>query len=152
MKRIYSILVENRAGVLNKVAGLFSRRAYNIESLAVGETEDLIQEGMIGLFNALRDYNPDKNASFSTFANLCVNRQLCKAIEISGRNKHKPLNTYISLSEEESPLLDTFDSSRQNPEEIVIDQENARRMKEEILNCLSGFENQGNVAVIEHDE
>ena len=127
--------------LINKYKGLLLKKAH-VMFLAGGETEDLIQEGMIGLFNALRDYNPDKNTSFSTFANLCVNRQLCKAIEISGRNKHKPLNTYISLSEEESPLLDTFDSSRQNPEEIVIDQENARRMKEEILNCLSGFENQ----------
>lgn len=65
-----------------------------------GEQEDLIQEGMIGLFKAVQGYQPGKNASFSTFANLCVERQMCKAIEISGRQKHRPLNTYISLSQE----------------------------------------------------
>ena len=71
--------------------------------LAGGETEDLIQEGMIGLFQAVRDYQPDKNTLFSTFANLCVVRQLCKAIEVSGRKKHKPLNAYVSLSGDDSP-------------------------------------------------
>ncbi|MGN0398609.1 MAG: sigma-70 family RNA polymerase sigma factor [Blautia sp.] len=127
--------------LINKYKGLVLKKVH-VMFLAGGETEDLIQEGMIGLFNALRDYNPDKNASFSTFANLCVTRQLCKAIEVSGRDKHKPLNTYISLSGEESPLLDAFDSSRQNPEAIVIDQENARLMKEKIRDCLSSLENQ----------
>lgn len=107
-----------------------------------GEQEDLIQEGMIGLFNAVRDYQPDKNASFATFAALCVERQIYKAIEISGRQKHKPLNSYISLSEEDGPLKDTEDTSQQNPETIVISQENAQQMLEDIREALSPMENQ----------
>ena len=107
-----------------------------------GEQEDLIQEGMIGLFRAVRDYRPDKNASFATFANLCVERQIYKAIEISGRQKHRPLNSYISLSEENSPLKDTEDTKQQNPEEIIIDRENADLMLERIRKKLSPLENQ----------
>jgi len=107
-----------------------------------GEQEDLIQEGMIGLFRAVRGYQPEKNASFSTFANLCVERQMYKAIEISGRQKHKPLNSYISLSEEDNPLKNTEDTIQQNPEDIVISQENASYMLEQIQGKLSLFENQ----------
>lgn len=107
-----------------------------------GEKEDLIQEGMIGLFKAVRDYRPQKNASFSTFANLCVERQMYKAIEMSARQKHKPLNSYISLSEEDGPLKDTEDVLQQNPETIVIGRENASHLMEHIKEALSPFENQ----------
>lgn len=65
-----------------------------------GETDDLIQEGMIGLFKAVRDYVPGKEASFSTFAGICIERQLYNAIQGSNRQKHQPLNTYVSLSTE----------------------------------------------------
>ena len=107
-----------------------------------GEREDLIQEGMIGLFKALRDYQPGKSAVFSTFANLCVERQLYKAIEMSGRLKNKPLNSYISLSEEESPILDSLAFEQQDPEAIVIDRENVNVMQEKIRQHLSSFETQ----------
>ena len=110
--------------------------------LAGGDSDDLIQEGMIGLFQAVRDYQPDKNTLFSTFANLCVVRQLCKAIEVSGRKKHKPLNAYVSLSGDDSPLLEAFDFSQQNPETIVIDRENTEQMRNKIRECLSEFENE----------
>ena len=65
-----------------------------------GENEDLIQEGMIGLFKAVRDYEEGQGASFSSFAELCVSRQMYSAIEASKRKKHLPLNSYISLYEE----------------------------------------------------
>ena len=104
--------------------------------------QDLIQEGMIGLFQAVRDYQPDKNTLFSTFANLCVVRQLCKAIEVSGRKKHKPLNAYVSLRGDDSPLLEAFDFSQQNPETIVIDRENTEQMRNKIRECLSEVENE----------
>ena len=107
-----------------------------------GEQEDLIQEGMIGLFKAVQGYQPGKNASFSTFANLCVERQMCKAIEISGRQKHRPLNTYISLSQEDRPLANTEDTVQLNPEEIVIGRESADNLKKRICKVLSPFENQ----------
>ena len=127
--------------LIDKYKGMVRKKAHAM-FLIGGEQEDLIQEGMIGLFRAVRDYRPDKNASFATFANLCVERQIYKAIEISGRQKHRPLNSYISLSEENSPLKDTEDTKQQNPEEIIIDRENADLMLEKIRKKLSPFENQ----------
>ena len=127
--------------LIDKYKGMVRKKAHAM-FLIGGEQEDLIQEGMIGLFRAVRDYRPDKNASFATFANLCVERQIYKAIEISGRQKHRPLNSYISLSEENSPLKDTEDTKQQNPEEIIIDRENADIMLEKIRKKLSLFENQ----------
>ena len=127
--------------LIDKYKGMVRKKAHAM-FLIGGEQEDLIQEGMIGLFRAVRDYRPDKNASFATFANLCVERQIYKAIEISGRQKHRPLNSYISLSEENSPLKDTEDTKQQNPEEIIIDRENADLMLERIRKKLSPLENQ----------
>ncbi|HWH13711.1 MAG TPA: RNA polymerase sporulation sigma factor SigH [Miltoncostaeaceae bacterium] len=66
--------------------------------LAGGEGEDLVQEGLIGLFKAVRDYRPDREASFRSFAELCVTRQIITAIKTAARNKHAPLNTYVSFS------------------------------------------------------
>lgn len=117
--------------LIDKYKGMVRKKAHAM-FLIGGEQEDLIQEGMIGLFRAVRDYRPDKNASFATFANLCVERQIYKAIEISGRQKHRPLNSYISLSEENSPLKNAEDTKQQNPEEIIIDRENADLMLEKI--------------------
>ena len=74
--------------------------------LVGGDKEDLIQEGMIGLFNAIRDYNPENGAPFAAFAKLCVERQIYTAIEAAGRMKNAPLNAYISLSEESETLMD----------------------------------------------
>lgn len=127
--------------ILEKYKILVRSKAKSMYLLGA-DGEDLIQEGMIGLFRAVRDYRPDKKASFATFAGLCVERQIYKAIEISGRQKHKPLNSYISLSEENSPLKDTEDIKQQNPEEIVIGRENADLMQEKIRKKLSPFENQ----------
>ena len=83
----------------------------------------LIQEGMIGLFKAIQNYQPDREASFQTFAGLCIDRQLYSAVQNSNRQKHLPLNTYISLSnEEESEHLEgSWDSRTEDPESIVID-------------------------------
>ena len=127
--------------LMDKYMGMVLKKARAM-FLIGGEKEDLIQEGMIGLFKAVRDYRPQKNASFSTFANLCVERQMYKAIEMSARQKHKPLNSYISLSEEDSPLKDTEDVLQQNPETIVIGRENASHLMEHIKEALSSFENQ----------
>ena len=132
---------DTRDFLMEKYKHLVRKRARAMYLIG-GEQEDLIQEGMIGLFRAVRGYQPEKNASFSTFANLCVERQMYKAIEISGRQKHKPLNSYISLSEEDNPLKNTEDTIQQNPEDIVISQENASHMLEQIQGKLSSFENQ----------
>ena len=127
--------------LIDKYKGMVRKKAHAM-FLIGGEQEDLIQEGMIGLFRAVRDYRPSKNASFATFASLCVERQIYKALEISGRQKHRPLNSYISLSEENSPLKNTEDTKQQNPEEIIIDRESTNLMQEKIKERLSPFENQ----------
>ena len=104
-----------------------------------GEQEDLIQEGMIGLFKAVQDYQPEKEASFQTFARICIDRQIYNAIKSSNRQKHQPLNTYVSLSakDDENTLDDIW---AQSPETIVIDQENRRLLEEEIFRSLSSME------------
>ena len=108
-----------------------------------GENDDLIQEGMIGLFKAVHDYQPDKDATFQTFASICVDRQIYNAIQSSNRQKHQPLNSYVSLSEQggenEEHLGDTW---VENPESIIIDQENVENLEQEITTTLSPMENQ----------
>jgi len=109
--------------------------------LVGGETDDLIQEGMLGLFKAVRDYREERDTSFSTFAHLCIDRQLYNAIQSSNRQKHRPLNSYVSLSDEEFQM-ELRQLSEQNPEAIIIDQENAAGMEQRIKDSLSSFENE----------
>jgi RNA polymerase sporulation-specific sigma factor len=108
-----------------------------------GDNDDLIQEGMIGLFKAVRDYLPEKEASFQTFARICVDRQIYNAIQNSNRQKHQPLNSYISLSQEDGENEEHLpDMWVENPESIIIDQENVRDLEQEITCTLSPMENQ----------
>ncbi len=105
-----------------------------------GETDDLIQEGMIGLFKAVRDYDQEKEASFQTFARLCIERQLYRAIEASNRLKNQPLNSYISLSDEASEE-DLNHNWEESPESIVLDKEHTDDMLRKIRHVCSPFEN-----------
>lgn len=91
--------------------------------IAGGERDDLIQEGMIGLYKALRDYDPDKTtaASFATFAALCVDRQMLNAIDASQREKNRPLNNSVMLTDEE--WENALRQIAESPEKIVIDHE-----------------------------
>ena len=108
-----------------------------------GDNDDLIQEGMIGLFKAVRDYQPEKEASFQTFARICVDRQIYNAIQNSNRQKHQQLNSYISLSQEDGENEEHLpDMWVENPESIIIDQENVRDLEQEITCTLSPMENQ----------
>lgn len=116
-----------------------------------GDTEDLIQEGMIGLFKAVRDYDIGRDASFYTFADLCISRQLYTAVQASRRQKHIPLNTYVSLygnsaeSEEkdENILLEVLaDRAEQNPEELFLDKERVNYLEKQMDKELSSFEKQ----------
>ena len=109
--------------------------------LVGGETDDLIQEGMLGLFKAVRDYQTGREASFATFASLCIDRQIYNAIQSSNRKKHGPLNSYISLSDEEFEL-ELRQVSEQTPETIVIGNEQAKGLRETIQKNLSAFENE----------
>ena len=102
--------------------------------LVGGDREDLIQEGMIGLFKAIRDFDPDKGVPFSPFAKLCVERQLHTAIEAATRPKHAPLNAYISLSEETDSLMDA------GIEEAVVERASYQQTYEKVRSQLSSME------------
>ena len=113
------------------------------------DSEDIIQEGMIGLYKAVRDYNEEKNASFRSFAELCVNRQMITAIKAATRQKHQPLNSYVSLNkpvyEEESEqtymdFLQSSSGSLLNPEALLIGQENKSFLENQMVKNLSSFE------------
>lgn len=113
------------------------------------DKDDLIQEGMIGLFKAVRDYDSGRDASFYTFADLCVSRQMYTAIQAANRKKHSPLNSYISLyknqeeTDMESELIGAIqNSSERNPEEILIDRENVEAIEKIIEHDLSALERQ----------
>ena len=80
--------------LLEKYKPMVKRQARTLYLIG-GENEDLIQEGMIGLFKAVRDYEKDRDASFSTFADLCISRQIYTAVEAGARKKHAPLNHYV---------------------------------------------------------
>ena len=109
--------------------------------LVGGDTDDLIQEGMLGLFKAVQSYRPEKAASFAAFAGLCIQRQLYSAVEGAMRKKHQPLNTYVSFAEQEWEEGDSRQNA-QNPETIVIGQERAVDIEKKIGQILSPFENQ----------
>ena len=113
------------------------------------EKEDLIQEGMIGLFKAIRDFSPEKEASFYHFAEICISRQMYHAIEASRRLKHAPLNSYVSLSassgEEENGLTygDLIgDTSEHNPERLLIEWEDYQSLFASLEQLLSPMEKQ----------
>lgn len=134
--------------ILDKYKNLVRSKAKSMYILGA-DSEDLIQEGMIGLFKAIRDYDIGRDASFSTFADLCVSRQMYTAVTASGRKKHMPLNTYISLSasledgKDETggeSLENTISSGADNPEAIMIDRENVEDIEHFIDSELSGFE------------
>ena len=118
----------------------FVRKKARAVYLIGGETDDLIQEGMIGLFKAVQDYRPEKEASFRTFAGLCIDRQLYNAIQSSNRQKHLPLNSYVSLSEA-GEAEDLEGRWSENPEAVVIDQERTRALAQKIRKTLSPMEN-----------
>ncbi len=111
------------------------------------DKEDIVQEGLIGLYKAIRDYNPDKKTSFRAFAELCIMRQIITAIKTATRQKHTPLNSYISLNKPifeengERVLSDVIVSTRNvNPEEIYITLELTKDIKEKIKKYLSSLE------------
>lgn len=100
-----------------------------------GDSDDMIQEGMLGLFKAIRDYQPQKGVAFASFARLCIRRQLYTAVQAAGRQKHAPLNTYVELSEELEALRE-----ESSPEELLIARESLEGLKQEIRKKLSPLE------------
>lgn len=111
------------------------------------DKEDIYQEGMIGLYKAIRDFKPDKLSSFKAFAELCVTRQIITAIKTATRQKHIPLNTYVSLNkpiydeESDRTLLDILSSVKvSDPEEMIISKEEVVKIENEIECALSELE------------
>lgn len=135
-KQIMDYLMEKYKNLVRKEA--------NAMFLLGGENDDLIQEGMIGLFKAIQDYNEAKETSFHSFARLCISRQMYSAIEASNRKKHSPLNSYISLydkDEDQGRLIDQMEASGEsNPEELFISQEHAEVLEQKLQDSLSELE------------
>lgn len=116
--------------------------------LVGADRDDIIQEGMLGLFKAIRDFNDTKNNSFRTFAELCVTRQIITAVKTATRLKHTPLNNYVSFNkpvyedETEKTLLEILNNRLElDPEEIIINREKLEETEQKIKDSLSRFEN-----------
>ncbi len=119
------------------------RKKTNAMYLIGGENEDLIQEGMIGLFKAIRDYNTEKENNFFSFAELCISRQLYSALESSNRKKHQPLNTYVSFSNTEGDgiaLEELLANQTISPEQMLIEQEGQQEFADKLQEKLSHME------------
>lgn len=136
--------------IMDKYKNLVRKKARSMYILGA-DGDDLIQEGMIGLFKAVRDYDAGRDANFYTFADLCISRQMYNAVQASRREKHTPLNTYISLyasaepeSEEKgTELVNILVSEVEtDPEKLFIDKENVAHIESIIEKELSSFEKQ----------
>ena len=134
--------------IMDKYKYLVRRKAKAMYLLG-GENDDLIQEGMIGLFKAVRDYDIDQETSFYSFAELCISRQMYTAIKLSQRQKHMPLNTYVSLyekgegtdEEKKQPLIELLQTEKDNnPEELFLDKEYFSMLECELKKRLSDLE------------
>ena len=133
--------------IINRYKGLVRSRAH-LYFIVGADTEDVIQEGMIGMFKAIRSYRSEKEASFKTFAGLCINRQIITAIKAASRQKHGPLNNSISLSvpvddsEGSETIENILIASESNPEELVLVQDIIDSIAETLPKILSKFEQQ----------
>ena len=132
--------------LLNKYKNFvrFKARSY---FLIGADHEDIVQEGMIGLYKAIRDFKPEKLSSFRAFAELCITRQIITAIKTATRQKHIPLNSYVSLNkpiyddESDRTLLDVITEGRvANPEDMLISQEDVGLIEDRIGQMLSSLE------------
>ena len=117
--------------------------------IAGAEKDDIMQEGLIGLFKAIKCYSPEQNSSFKSFANLCIDRQLITAIKTSNRQKHMPLNSYLSLNtaayddEDNTELMDIFNNNTvEDPLETITKKEYYKTVENVIDKSLSDFEKQ----------
>ena len=134
--------------IMDKYKYLVRKKAKAMYLLG-GENDDLIQEGMIGLFKAVRDYDVEQEASFHSFADLCISRQMYTAIKLSQRQKHMPLNSYVSLYDEgdesgeerKPPLIDQIKTAKDNnPEDLFLDKEYFAMMEKKLKERLSDLE------------
>jgi RNA polymerase sporulation-specific sigma factor len=134
--------------LLNKYKNFVRSKARSY-FLIGADHEDIVQEGMIGLYKAIRDFREEKLTSFRAFAELCITRQIITAIKTATRQKHIPLNSYVSLNkpiydeESDRTLLDVITEGREaNPEEVLISREDVSVIEGRIGKMLSGLEKQ----------
>ena len=138
--------------IMNKYKNLVRKKAGSMYILG-GDRDDLIQEGMIGLFKAVRDFDTGRDVSFYLFADLCILRQMYTAVQASSRQKHLPLNTYVSLYSRAAWEDETGRTGEElvgaipgepgwNPEERILEQERVEWLEETIAGQLSPFEKQ----------
>ena len=131
--------------LFNKYKPLVKLRAHEY-FIAGADREDIIQEGMIGLYKAIRDYDPGRRVPFYYFAQLCITRQIISAIKAAARHKHAPLNTYVSLNKSafdsrEKSMLETIPAARgSDPEELVIGREGKEYLETHVGEILSEME------------
>ena len=132
--------------LLNKYKNFVRSKARSY-FLIGADHEDIVQEGMIGLYKAIRDFKPEKLSSFRAFAELCITRQIITAIKTATRQKHMPLNSYVSLNkpiyddESDRTLLDVITEGRvANPEDMLISQEDVGLIEDKIGQMLSSLE------------
>jgi RNA polymerase sporulation-specific sigma factor len=132
--------------LLNKYKNFVRSKARSY-FLIGADHEDIVQEGMIGLYKSIRDFKQEKLSSFRAFAELCITRQIITAIKTATRQKHIPLNSYVSLNkplydeESDRTLLDILiEGTTSNPEEMIINQENLGTIHQKINEVLSGLE------------
>ncbi len=133
--------------IVNSFRGTIKAKAKSF-FVSGADSDDLVQEGMIGLLKAIRDYNKDKNASFKTFAELCISRQIFTAIKASRCKKNIPLNSYVSIYKEIGDadgtghyLVDELDNEDgQDPMEAIIRKEEIDDASKALSETLSGFE------------
>lgn len=139
--------------LIRKYTSMVKREARKMYLIGSDE-EDLIQEGMIGLFQAIRGYDKEKESSFATFAKLCIQRQIYSAVTASNRKKHQPLNTYVSFDEPAFSVLSDYSGGfnqtvedviwaaeeQTNPEKIMLDREQVGMIESVIVERLSSLE------------
>ena len=135
------------AFLLNKYKNFVRSKARSY-FLIGADHEDIVQEGMIGLYKSIRDFQPARLASFHSFAELCIKRQIITAIKAATRQKHVPLNSYVSLNkplydeESDRTLLDVIEGRVTNPEDLYISQEDLAHIQSQISEILSDLERQ----------
>lgn len=138
-KKALNLIIDKYKSMVNAISSKYF--------IVGAEKEDIIQEGMIGLFKAVKSFKDDKQASFKSFADLCIKRQLITAIKTSTRQKNIPLNSYLSLNknayedEGETELINVLNiASTEDPLEEIASREAVEKIETEMNNMLSGFE------------
>lgn len=130
--------------LIKKYMGIVKKESRTLYLIGA-ESEDLIQEGLIGLLKAIKDYNADKGAAFATFATMCIKRQMITAVKLSNRKKHSPLNSYVSFyateSDSEKNLMEELEAGDDfEPEEILLGRLQSEALQKAIESKLSRYE------------